>query len=233
MVRPDRILLFAVGLKPPQDYLFDLAMAKRGLLIAFEGIDGTGKSTQIALLAEYLAAQGLDVITTREPTDGPYGRKIRSLFASRHHLTPEEELGLFMADRRDHVRELLLPALAEGKVVLTDRYYLSTAAYQGAAGHDSAAILTDNEKFAPIPDLVLLLTLTPAESVHRIKTLRGEALNDFEREDGLTEVAAVFAGFEMSYIARIDASTSPDEVHEEIVAKVNEMLAGKEHCLSA
>jgi dTMP kinase len=204
-------------------------MAKQGLLIAFEGIDGTGKSTQIALLADYLAAKGFDVVTTREPTDGPYGRKIRSMFESRHRLTPEEELGLFMADRREHVQQLLAPALAEGKVVLTDRYYLSTAAYQGAAGHDPAVILADNERFAPPPDLVLLLTLTPAESVHRIKTLRGESLNDFEREDVLAKVAAVFAGFEMSYIARIDASSSPGGVQAEIVAHVNEMLAAKEH----
>jgi dTMP kinase len=112
-------------------------------------------------------------------------------------------------------------------VVLTDRYYLSTAAYQGAAGHDPAVILADNEKFAPAPDLVLLLTLTPAESVHRIKTLRGESLNDFEREDVLAKVAAVFAGFEMGYIARIDAATAPDKVHEEIVAKVDELLTTK------
>lgn len=200
-------------------------MAKQGLLIAFEGIDGTGKSTQIALLAEYLSARGCAVVTTREPTDGPYGRKIRSLFASRHQLTPAEELGLFMDDRREHVQQLLAPALAEGKVVLTDRYYLSTAAYQGAAGHDPAVILADNEKFAPTPDLVLLLTLTPAESVHRIETLRGESLNDFEREDVLTKVAAVFAGFEMGYIARIDAAASPAQVNQEIIAKVDELLA--------
>jgi len=201
-------------------------MAKRGILIAFEGIDGTGKSTQIGLLADYLSAKGHEVVATREPTDGPYGRKIRSLFASRHRLTPEDELGLFMADRREHVREMLLPALAEGKVVLTDRYYFSTAAYQGAAGHDPDQIIADNEKFAPVPDLVLLLTLTPAESVHRIQNLRGESLNDFEREDSLARVAAIFAGFKMSYIARIDAAVSPDKVHQEIVARVEELLAG-------
>jgi dTMP kinase len=202
-------------------------MVKRGILIAFEGIDGTGKSTQIDMLADYLSAKGHEVVTTREPTDGPYGRKIRSLFASRHHLTAEEELALFMADRREHVRELLVPALAEGKVVLTDRYYLSTAAYQGAVGHDPARIIAANEEFAPIPDLVLLLTLSPAESVHRIQNLRGEPLNDFEREDGLAGVAAIFAGFEMAYITRVDAAASPAEVHREIVAKVDEILAAR------
>jgi dTMP kinase len=202
-------------------------MAKRGLLIAFEGIDGTGKSTQIALLAEYLTTRGCAVVTTMEPTDGPYGRKIRSLFASRHRLTSDEELGLFMDDRREHVREVLIPSLAEGRVVLTDRYYLSTAAYQGVAGHDPDRILTDNEKFAPRPDLVVLLTLTPAESVHRIKNIRGESLNDFEQEDVLAKVAAVFEGFTMDYITRVNAANSTDKVHEDVVAKVNEMLAVK------
>lgn len=204
-------------------------MAESGLLIAFEGIDGTGKSTQIALLAEYLTAQGLEVLTTREPTDGSYGRKIRSLFTRRHHLTPDEELELFMKDRREHVQELISPALASDKVVLTDRYYFSTAAYQGAAGHDPAKILATNEKFAPLPDLVLLLTLTPAESVHRIKMLRGESLNDFEGEDSLTKVAAIFDSFDMDYIAKINASVSPDEVHREIISKVNKILAGRNH----
>lgn len=217
--------LLVVGLKVTR-ILIDQAMSKRGILIAFEGIDGTGKSTQIGLLADYLSAKGHEVVATREPTDGPYGRKIRSLFANRHHLTPEEELSLFMADRREHVRELLLPALAEGKIVLTDRYYFSTAAYQGAAGHDPHRIIAENEEFAPIPDLVLLLTLTPAESVDRIRNLRGESLNDFEQEDVLTRVAAIFAGFKMSYIAKVDAAVSPDKVHQEIVARVEEMLTG-------
>jgi dTMP kinase len=214
-----------VGDLPAKFFLFELTMAKRGLLIAFEGIDGTGKSTQIAMLADYLSARGCEVVTTREPTDGPHGRKIRSMFASRHRLTPEEELGLFMADRREHVRELLAPALAAGKVVLTDRYYLSTAAYQGAVGFDPAAIVAANEEFAPRPDLVLLLTLTPAESVHRIKNFRGESLNDFESEAALAGVAAVFAGFTMSYVARVDAAQSPAEVHREIVAQVAGLLA--------
>lgn len=200
---------------------------ERGLLIAFEGIDGTGKSTQIALLAEYLAARNLDVVTTREPTDGVYGRKIRSMFAQRHQLTPEEELALFMADRREHVRKVILPALAEGRVVLTDRYYLSTAAYQGAVGRNPAVIIADNEEFAPRPDVVFLLTLTAAESVYRIRTIRGESLNDFEREDSLAAVAAIFAGFEMDYIVRVDAAKSVDMVHGEIVAKIDEMLAEK------
>jgi len=202
-------------------------MGKRGILIAFEGIDGTGKSTQISLLAEYLAALGHEVVKTREPTDGAYGRKIRSMFASRHKLTSEEELELFMNDRREHVTDLISPSLTSGKIVLTDRYYFSTVAYQGAAGHDPARIIAENEAFAPVPDLVLLLALSPAESARRIRSGRGEVLNDFEQEDELAKVAAVFEELDMDYIKRIDASDSPERVHAEIVSRVDEIMAGK------
>ena len=199
-------------------------MGKKGLLIAFEGIDGTGKSTQISLLAGYLENKGFDVVQTREPTDGPFGKKIRSLFEKRHQLTAEEELDLFMDDRRQHVRELIMPALEAGKVVLTDRYYFSTVAYQGAAGHDPEAILAENESFAPEPDLVLLLTLTPAEGINRIMNMRGENLNDFEKEDVLARVAVVFETLEKDYIARVDASLSPVDVHHQVISNVERLL---------
>ena len=119
-------------------------MKRKGWLIAFEGIDGTGKTTQIELLAEVLRQRGLRVVATREPTDGQYGRKIRQLYKNRKSVTPEEELNLFLHDRREHVVQVIAPALASGKVVLTDRYYYSTAAYQGAAGHDPQKIIAAN-----------------------------------------------------------------------------------------
>lgn len=174
-----------------------------GLLIAFEGIDGTGKSTQIRLLAERLCREGLPVIATREPTDGQYGRRIRELFTNRASITPEEELALFIADRREHVDQVIAPALGRGTIVLTDRYYFSTAAYQGALGHDPVAIIAQNETFAPVPDLVLLLTAPPAVGVHRVQQLRQEVLNDFEQEQGLAKVAAIFEGFRQPFIRRI------------------------------
>ena len=195
-----------------------------GFLIAFEGIDGTGKSTQIRMLADRLSAQGFDVVTTREPTDGPYGKKIRSLFASRDQLTPAEELSLFMADRRQHVKDLIRPALERGCVVLTDRYYFSTAAYQGAAGHDPQAILTANEEFAPVPDLVILLDLPAEESVRRIRDLRGDILNDFEQLDSLKAVASVFDSFKMAYVKHVDASLPPRKVHEQVAGFVAELF---------
>ena len=204
-----------------------MEMIRRGLLIAFEGIDGTGKSSQIQLLAATLEQLGYQVVTTREPTDGRNGRKIRSLFSSRARITPDEELELFMADRREHVREVIEPALRSGRIVLTDRYYLSTAAYQGAVGRDPEKIMAANEAFAPVPDLVVLLTLTPDQAIQRIRTLRGEALNDFEQEDTLIRVAAIFAGLDRGYITRIDAAASLVVVRAQVEARVRRLLVEK------
>lgn len=204
-----------------------MEIKRRGLLIAFEGIDGTGKSSQLRMLAATLEQLDYQVVITREPTDGPYGRKIRSLFSSRSRITPAEELELFMADRREHVREVIEPALDSGRIVLTDRYYLSTAAYQGAAGQDPETIMAANESFAPVPDLVLLLTLPPDQSIHRIRTLRGEALNDFEQEETLIRVAAIFAGLDRAYIAPIDAAGSLVEVQDRVETRVRRLLTEK------
>ncbi len=198
----------------------------RGLLIAFEGIDGTGKSTQLPLLASYLRQLGYLVVETREPTDGPYGRQIRTLYQNRQQVSREQELELFIQDRRQHLEECIFPALEQGKMVLTDRYYFSTAAYQGAAGCDPAAIFS-RHSFAPEPDAVLLLTMSPAESVARILELRGETLNDFEQLEQLEKVAALFASFTHNCIVRIQAARSVQDVQASIRQAVQQLLEHK------
>ncbi len=200
---------------------------KQGLLIAFEGIDGTGKSTQLQLLAAFLRARGCRVITTREPTDSIYGRRIRELYVDRGSCTPEEELELFIQDRRQHVQELIEPQLAAGAIVLTDRYYFSTAAYQGAAGMDVEVIFARNS-FAPVPDLVILLTMDPEVSIARIQQTRGDELNDFEQLDQLRSVAARFDSFSNTCIRRIDASPDVDTVQEQVQREVTALLDERE-----
>lgn len=198
----------------------------KGKLIVFEGIDGTGKTSQLKALAAYLGEQGHIVTATREPSDGPYGKKIRALFTKRHTLSLEEELALFIADRKHHVQEVILPALEQGKIVLTDRYYFSTAAYQGAAGCDPESIIEQNS-FAPTPDLVLLLTITVAESIRRIREQRQDQLNDFEREEQLEKVAAIFESFQKPWIKRVDASGSFQQVQQRIRKAVQQMLVAQ------
>ena len=200
---------------------------KKGMLIVFEGIDGTGKTSQLQDLANYLRQRGKDVVETREPTDGPYGKRIRSLYTKRHTVTMEEELDLFIADRRQHVVECIQPALDSGKVVLTDRYYHSTAAYQGALGADPQSILQRNE-FAPRPDLVLLLTISVDASIRRIQEQRQEQLNDFEQAEQLEKVAALFASFDDPAIVRIEAEGSFAEVRKRIRETVDRVYAQKQ-----
>jgi dTMP kinase len=198
-----------------------------GLFVVFEGIDGTGKSTQINLLAEKLRRLGYVVISTYEPTDGPYGRKIRELFVNRSIVSHEEELELFMADRRQHVETVIRPALEKGQVVLCDRYYLSTAAYQGANGLDPDGILARNKAFAPVPDLALILEIEPALGIHRIQNQRQELPNTFEEESNLRKVATIFNSLQEEYIRRIDASKTVEAVHQQVMQEVEKALSQK------
>jgi dTMP kinase len=184
-----------------------------GFLLVIEGIDGAGKSTLQHRLADWCRAQGRTVVTSREPTDGPHGRALRES-ARTGRLAPEAELELFLKDRHEHVASVIRPAIERGDVVILDRYYFSTAAYQGARGIDPAKIIAANEAFAPVPDLVLLLDLDPAAGHQRIGA-RGGTPDGFETADYLARVRQIFLGFDRPFIHRIDATRSPDEVGQE------------------
>lgn len=195
----------------------------KGILIVFEGIDGTGKSTQLNLLADALKSQGYPVITTREPTNGVYGQKIRSLYDKRSQVTKEEELELFLQDRREHVENLLTPGLTGKNIILCDRYYLSTIAYQGTVGFDILDLEHKNN-FAPKPDIALLFQMSSKDSIERITEKRGDTLNDFEQEETLRKVAQIFDGLMFPYIHRIDATHSIESVHHSIISLVEDYL---------
>lgn len=193
----------------------------RGCLIAFEGIDGAGKTSQARMLVETLRGAGVDAIYTREPTDGPWGRRIRES-AESGRLAPEEELQAFLEDRKEHVRDLIRPALARGAVVVVDRYYFSSVAYQGARGIDPARILRENEAIAPAPDLVFLLGVDSAEGMRRVRD-RGQA-NLFEREDFLAQAGMIFDRMEAPGLHRIDGALPAPVVTETILRHVLPLL---------
>lgn len=197
----------------------------RGRLIVFEGIDGSGKSTQVARLRDVLGAAGHAVVATREPSDGPHGRRIRELSREGRTLAPEQELDLFLRDREDHVVRVIAPALEAGRVVVSDRYFLSTAAYQGARGLDARAILADCEAKFPLPDLALLLEL-PVETGLARADARGAGRDGvFERPDFLRRVAWAFAGFERPYLVRLDATRDADTVYADVRSALRARLA--------
>jgi dTMP kinase len=195
----------------------------RGLFIVFEGIDGAGKSTQAQRLVETLTQRGVPVLYTREPTDGPHGRALRASAAT-GRLPPAEELALFIADRRSHVNEEIEPALARGVTVVLDRYYLSTAAYQGARGLDPQAILRENEAFAPAPDVCFLFDIDPAVGVGRVRGRDGTA-NLFEEQSELARCRAVFATLDRPWIFRLDGSQPIALLSSQIAEEVSRRLA--------
>ena len=197
---------------------------KRGSLIVLEGLDGAGKSTQLPRLARRLAASGCEVVTTREPYDCAPGRKLREL-AQRHvPVAAPEELGLFVEQRRIHVRERIAPALARGALVLSDRYFLSTVAYQGARGLDPAQLLAESEAEFPLPDLALLLVLAPELGLGRVAARGGTPEPAFERADFLARVREIFDALDRPYLERVAAGGSPDAVEARITAAVQRRL---------
>lgn len=190
-----------------------------GRLLVFEGLDGSGKSTQLALLAGALEARHAPLIT-REPTDGPWGRRIREMARSGQRVAPEEELRWFVEDRREHVERVLRPALAAGRLVLSDRYFLSTVAYQGARGLDWREILRACEERFPLPDLALLFEVTPEVGLHRVRTRAGTHEPAFERADYLTRVAEIFAAIDRDYVVRVDGSAAAQAVRRSVEARL-------------
>jgi dTMP kinase len=197
----------------------------RGKLIAFEGLDGVGKTTQAHRLARHLNNLGLPVVLTREPTDGPFGQKIRQiLLHGRQGLTPEAELELFIADRREHVQDVIQPGLAAGSIVITDRYYFSSMAYQGALGLDPWEILRRHTRFAPPPDLAVILELDLAEVSRRLRQRGTSSRHSFEQIDYLARVAAIFDILQAPGLFRVNGLGSEDEVQDRILALAGRVL---------
>jgi dTMP kinase len=195
---------------------------RRGFLLDLEGVDGSGKTTQARLLAVSLLQQGREVVLTQEPGPGPVGEKLRRyLQGDDRHLTPEEELDLFLADRREHVEQVIKPALAAGQMVITDRYYYSSVAYQGALGLDPTWILEENETFAPRPDLVFLLVLPVPQALARLE--RPRQVSELPRY--LERVAAIYHNLQGPHIQRLDATASPQALHADLLARTLAALA--------
>jgi len=166
---------------------------RRGILVAIEGIDGAGKTTQTHLLVQTLFENGYSAIALHEPTNGKWGQKIKQLATNgRHKTTAEEESELFHFDRIDDVQKNIKPALYDKKVVVMDRYYFSNVAYQSERGLDPKSIEKANERIAPVPDVTIILDLDPDVSLQRIIHKRNGTPNHFEKKRKLERVRQAF-----------------------------------------
>ena len=208
-------------------------------LITFEGIDGCGKTTQLQCTAAWLKSQGYEVSVTREPGDTPLGAEIRHLLLTGEYVpVAEAELLLFLADRAQHVREHIQPALAAGQVVLCDRYTDSTRAYQMAArrlaeASDLEALLAFAECGVQ-PGLTLWFDLSLDEAVQRMqrREAAGEQATrlDQERQGFHQRVAEAFAALQRQQpqrIRRVDAAASIEEVQQQVRTLLSLHLAGR------
>lgn len=160
-----------------------------GTFITFEGIDGSGKSTQLRLLANFLKQKGCHVLLTREPGGTPVGNRLRAaLLDAQEEVDPLTELLVFAADRAQHVRRVLRPALESGQVVFSDRYADATAAYQGAGRGFSPELISEIIELATEglkPDLTLLFDLSIDDSTSRTRR-RTSGKQQGDRLDGET-----------------------------------------------
>lgn len=201
------------------------------MFITFEGIEGTGKSTQILKVKEYFESKGREVLLTLEPGGSRIGQELRKmlLHVDNDDITPITELFLYLADRAQHVAQVIRPALDEGKVVLCDRFADSTVVYQGyGRGIDTATLQHLNEVAVDSmwPDLTILLDIDPEIGLKRA-TLRnleeGKAKEEgrFEAEhisfhNRIREGYQTWAALNTDRIKSISANGTPDEVFDSI-----------------
>lgn len=212
-------------------------------LIAFEGIDGAGKSTQIGLSLDFLKERGIAAERSSEPTRGAHGRAIRNALV---RLEPEVERTLFVADRREHVKECIEPTLGRGVSLILDRYFYSSVAYQGSrldaldpqlvASGDQAAIeaaliqlqrdiYLENCAFAPEADILIYLDLPVDLALERIRARR-EKLDPFETAGNLERVSRAYKRVIAQHprAAIVDASCPVQSVWANVKAQLERIF---------
>ncbi len=198
-----------------------------GTLIAIDGIDGAGKTT----LARRLAAAfppSFETLVSKEPTEGPWGQQLRASASSGRHDAAHERYLLTM-DRREHVANLIAPAVSRGAMVILDRYVYSTAAYQSDSQNEAIQILDEQFAFAPVPDLALIIDTPVDIALSRIAS-RGDTANHFERADTLQRCRAVFLNVvaHRPEVFVIDGSLTADEVFKQAAVYLMKTLAERE-----
>lgn len=203
---------------------------KRGLFISIEGPDGSGKSTQIKLLEDFLNENGMEAILTREPGGTVISEKIRQIILDKEHIEmdPMTEALLYAASRAQHVAEVIKPALQAGKTVICDRFVDSSIAYQGYGRHlgDAVRIINEYAVAGCMPDITFLLKVEPSVGKKRIKEEEQDRL-EIEQLDFHNAVFEGYLELEKKYkdrIIGIDATKNIEEISNEIILNMRNIL---------
>ena len=207
----------------------------QGKFITFEGIDGSGKSTQLRMLSGDLRSRGVDFITTHEPGGTPLGRRLREAFLETEEtVAPMAELLLFAADRAQHVEFMIKPALAEGRIVISDRYADATFAYQGAGRGFPEETVNEIIRLATgglKPDLTLFFDITVDNAIRRMaerhETGEGRNRMDVETADFYASVRSAYLGIAAADPGRfkiLDANGSIEDTHAKVVEMITSFL---------
>lgn len=188
-----------------------------GKFIVFEGLDGSGQTTQVAFLKSFLEENGHQIISTKEPTmDSEEGKKIRQILDEKNRIESMELQKLFTEDRRQHLANLIIPALRAGQTVISDRYFFSTLAFGASDGLDLEQLIAMNDEFM-LPDLTIILKVSPNVCIARIEK-RGTHKTLFEKEQKLARVSQTYALMPDRFpnVHIVEGERTIDEVAEEI-----------------
>jgi len=202
-----------------------------GLFLVIEGIDGVGKTTQAKKLVEFLKSKKIKAEYTTEPTHwSSYGKKLRESFFAPERLSVEEEFRLFLEDRKEHIAKEVLPLIEQETIVVCDRYYFSSAAYQGSRGLDWKYILEENMKVVPPPDITFLIDIPVEKAIDRISNGRAGKINTFEKRENLIKVRKIYHKIAQEFsdlIVVIDGTDNIEAVHELIIKNLKPKLLEK------
>jgi dTMP kinase len=194
-----------------------ISSCQKGAFIVFEGLDGSGLSTQAKILRDFLKKEGFEVLLTKEPTKNSKGSKeIKKVLNQSLKLSPQKLQELFSQDRKEHLEKEILPALKKGKIVISDRYFFSTFAYGRAEGLKFNRLFEMNKDFL-LPDITFILKVRPQVCFQRIRK-RGEEKTLFEEISKLKKVWSFYKSFPKKFqnVCLIEGEKPIEEVAKEI-----------------
>ena len=196
-----------------------------GKFIVVEGLDGSGKSSQVDLVIKFLQENGKEVIVTREPTmDSEAGRMIKQALRKEITVDPLELQRLYVQDRKEHLENKVIPALKEGKYVVSSRYAFSTFAYGYSTGLDVNMLVELNKDFL-LPDLTIIIDVSPESCVQRIEN-RGEPKELFEQKEKLTKVNEIYKKTPEMFenVVVINGERPIEQVFEDVKKEINNII---------